>query len=94
MTSYHIDDTTFIYQTNCLYREHGQIIIARDLGNGQIQFNDISRGIYGLAETQFGPHALQNAYLHNQYTMDISYELDRELAQLAAENAHHVPCTR
>jgi hypothetical protein len=96
----HIDDDTLIYQTNCLYRDHGQIIICRKVGqneNGTIntQCNDISRGIYFLVnEVNWNARAIQNRYLNNTYSLDINYMLDRELGQIAQDHIEDMWHTR
>lgn len=91
MQTHRIDDKTIIFQTNCWYTEFGQVIIAREI-DGDVQFSDISRGIYGYIKgCPFSSHSIHSRYLASDYTLDIHYKRECELQQIAKDNMHHVP---
>ena len=67
LTTKQIDEFTIAFQTYCLYDSCGQIIIARQVGNG-VLFIDVCRGIYGFMEScDFNQSAIHQAYLHDRY---------------------------
>lgn len=77
-----IDDSTVAYQTNCWYCDHGQIIVARKVGDC-IQCQDISRGIPFMVDgDELDVDKIQAAYLNSNYTGDYDFMLSRELAEL------------
>ena len=99
-----INETTFVYQTNCLYQSHGQIIGVRVMDDHVIMV-DYSRGLYLRIDIHVSPRLfmsnisasvryIHNQYLHNNYTMDVDYVVLRELESLIAQNLHLVPLER
>ena len=89
-----IDENTVIYQTNCLYTEDGQVVVVRFLDDGNAQFEDVSRMMYGVVESCNTAEEVEQAYLHSRYTTDIDYAISRELRTLGREHKHEVPCDR
>lgn len=90
-----INGTTIVFQTNCLYAENGQVIAARKMDDGSIIINDISRGVYGRIENcQLNAYEINRRYLNNEVSLDVDYEVTRELADIAIENQDLVPRTR
>lgn len=102
LTSHTIDDHTIIVQTNCLYTDEGQIIIARDLGEEcdgykLVATYDICRRIpCKMLMRSFDKAGVRDADLHSRSPKDwsISPDLKTELWKLAQANKHHVPCAR
>lgn len=91
--THQIDSVTIIYQTGCWYREHGQIIVARQFPEG-ITFWDMSRGIYGCMKCRFDAFDIQQAYLKNEYSLDVDQRVVRQLMKLANEHKDKVPTWR
>src|SRR5215471_16554542 len=64
------------FNTNALYRDHGQIFVAARDGDSVV-FHDVSRGIWGrMPGCRLDARAIHHRYIYNDYDNDVSFIRD------------------
>ena len=93
-----INDDTVIYQTNCMYTNEGQIVIARFIPTVPFgcsaQVYDYSRMIPGtIPRVTKSAEGVEQVYLYVGLHNDLDHRIAWKLRGLAHKNKHLVPHT-
>lgn len=94
MKTHKINDSEFVYQTNCWYTNHGQVIGVRELEPGRLHVHDVSRGICMEMRLDYKEFStclvgtIQHMYLNNDYQIS---KWDMDFAETVYNNIDKVP---